>query len=146
MTDGLPSLESLIERLEAAALDARLAVTETHSATKALRAVEREIRDLQATLDEAAKVAVETRLNEAVQAGLEKFQSSYRNALDAQLKRVRKVFDEYSNLCMYGNKQGKGTNVFVEAREIMLARQTEMERDPTLPALPVRGLFREGRQ
>lgn len=146
MTEGLSSLESLIERLEAAALDARLAVTETHSAIKALRIAEREARDLLAMIDHAAGVAVDERLNEAVQVGLEKFQTSYQKAIEAQLSRVMKVFEEYANLCMYGNRQGKGTNLFEEAREQLLARQTELARDPSLPTLPIRGFFREGRQ
>lgn len=113
-TDGVPRLETLIERLEAATADVRLAITEAHSVIKTLREVERDGRALIVDIELAAHVQTADRLNDAVTAGLAALQGSYQKALDYQMERVKKVFDESMNVCLYGNKQGRGVNVFDE--------------------------------
>jgi hypothetical protein len=98
-----------VDQLAAAAADARAVLAELRSENKETRRLGRELREerdklIAATLDEAIK--------ERIEPELEKLVGIIRETKDALLPRVKGMIDDYMNTCLYGNKQGRGTNIF----------------------------------
>lgn len=116
MAEGINNLEAVIARLEQATADAQEATREAHSATKAVRQAERDIRATMAELNKAAGVAVEERMGEAIAAGLEEYKDTIKQVTKEAHDHVSDVMFKLANLCMYGNEQGRGPNIFDELR------------------------------
>lgn len=89
----------------------REATREANGVVKDLERVIREGRQLVKEIDAAASKAVEARIGEAIKEGLDEYRGTVRRAMDEAVVHIDKRFDEYANILMYGNKQGRGESL-----------------------------------
>lgn len=136
MAEGIANLEAVIERLEAATADARLATREAHEATKAYRQARREAAATVEEIRAAAESRVDDLLGVAVAKGLEKYTGTIRTATEQAHDHVQKQFERLTNVCLYGNEAGKGVNLFDEMRDTLAEYRRQFEAMPPLPLHP----------
>lgn len=106
--------EDLIDRLGAAAKEARDLIRDCHAATKDLRTAIREGREL---LAKEIAGAVGDRIDAQVSEGLTAYQDSLAKALETTDAGIQRRYDELCNIMLYGNKQGRGSSIVDEELE-----------------------------
>lgn len=113
---GIADLEATIARLEEAIAECRAVTSEAHSTIKALRAAERDGRAVVDAITQAAEVAVEERVGETIAEAIKAIEASSRDAMRRHADEIQDTIRKIGNLCMYGNVQGRGPNIFEQMR------------------------------
>jgi hypothetical protein len=109
---GMTKLEETIARFEHARDELREATREAHAATKDLRAVAREVRDL---LELEPKRTVDAAIAEKVAAGLERYGEVLSAAMSSAVDKVGTEFDRLASIYLTG-ADGNGPSLEELAR------------------------------
>lgn len=114
------TLEAAIARFEEARDELDASVRAAHTATKEAREAEKAASKARAALEAAAKLDVEHQLDAAVSVALTEFGKQVSKAMADTVEKIDAEFDRYKNVCMFGNEQGHGQNIFDAMREAMV--------------------------
>lgn len=125
--DGIGRLDAAIERYEAKCAELRDVERDVNATLKEGR---RLLRDLErATAEFDAKLAdlAGERLGQTLKELIDPQFAIITEELLAGVKETRAKVDrdvhEWANFCMYGNRQGRGPNIFEQLRDAALAAQ-----------------------
>jgi flagellar biosynthesis chaperone FliJ len=126
MTAPHTKVPDLVDQLATAATDARTALSELRSelkeARRELREIEAERARIRDMFAEDAGKLVET----AMKAQVDTSMAQVVAMRDVLIDKIDKVTQRYLNLCMYGNEQGRGVNIFDELRASAQDRLREL--------------------
>lgn len=109
MTTPLAALEERIAKLERASDEIREATRLAHEATKDLRALIREAREILSTKP------ITDRIDDNVKAGLEEYAGTIKAAQEAAVDRVARTFDELAAIYL-GEDEGLSLATLAERR------------------------------
>ena len=117
--------QDLIDRLAAAATDAREAVREAHAARKDLA---REVKEAKATVEGLMAAQWDERVGEAIRADLTNLRVKLQEAQDIKTRQITASFDKLTNLILYGRESGRGLFIVPDGRPLVPAfKQAEAE-------------------
>jgi len=105
MTSALARLEERIEALEAAAEAIKDETRAAHEATKALRAVQKDIEHLLTT---EVRAIVDAAIAEQVRKGLEGYQATIKTQTEKATQAVFRRFEDLFNTLTTGRRSGDG--------------------------------------
>jgi single-stranded DNA-specific DHH superfamily exonuclease len=112
MGDGTPNMRTLIDELGAAALECRQLLADVRTASKDLRSAVREARETQASLAKAVEEMVDADIDEAVKAGLARYEKNVHAAMDAAVAKVTSEFDKLGNILLTGDPRARSHDGF----------------------------------
>jgi hypothetical protein len=134
---GLDDLNTLIGRLDEATAEARDATRELHSALKTARQMHRELDELARRCQDQVPGLVDKTMGTIIARELTHYTEVMQEECEAAAGRISDMFDRHMNLCLYGNAQGRGENVFEKLRQAVLRANLVVAAQNGMPPMPV---------
>lgn len=114
---GDNDLPPLIDRLGAAALECKQLLSDVHAATKDMRQATRELDEKKREVKQFIEDEIRRFTDERVRAEIQELSDSLPKFRDAIIEAFGKLFDEMTNIYVYGNSEGDGNTIFEDMRK-----------------------------
>ena len=128
--DGISRLDAAIARFDRKCEEVREYERELHETMQEAKRLLRELRETNAAferdLNEMVEREIQPMLKEVMDPHFAELRMDMRKAAQDARRHIDREIKQWANICLYGNKQGRGENLFQELRQAARAQRFKL--------------------